>query len=490
MSWDTLHVSVLAAKHLAPLSSGGTSDCFFTLKSTLNSQTFKSKVDSKTLSPRWDVTFNIYTTATQGFLILKLWHKRSVFFKKDEFLGEVQIDVSKYSDGYKHEQWLSVENEPMNKKSEKKTGEVQVRIKFAGPPGTEPPPKKDASAPAATSSAPPAAEAETAPVTATSSSQGKKERSNTADKKKPKKPSKKPISIHEKYDIGKTIGRGAFSVVKIATRKASGKKYAIKCIEKKNLDQKELQLLFREIDIMKKLQHPNVIQLMEVVDTPDTLYLVLEFASGGELFDAIVKKGSFGEPEAVNIIKQIIQAIDYCHEQGVCHRDLKPENLLLAVGSDKKDFVKLADFGLSKDFGMESLQTSCGTPDYVAPEVLSGDTYDKSVDIWSIGVITYVLLVGFPPFWGETQKELFDHILHGSYDFPSPEFDNVSDDAKDFIKKILVVDPDQRMTAEECLEHKWITTFEKRKDFKRVDTFSIAKFKDYTERYKTNQGKK
>jgi len=168
-----------------------------------------------------------------------------------------------------------------------------------------------------------------------------------------------------------------------------------------------LALLEREIDIMKKLQHPNIIQLMEVVDTPDTLYLVLEFVSGGELFDAIVNKGSYSETDAAKIVRQIMEAIQYVHSLGIAHRDLKPENLLLSGEEGKADFIKIADFGLSKDFGEEQLSTSCGTPDYVAPEVLMGEPYDKSVDIWSIGVITYVLLCGFPPFYGDSQKELF-----------------------------------------------------------------------------------
>jgi calcium/calmodulin-dependent protein kinase I len=304
--------------------------------------------------------------------------------------------------------------------------------------------------------------------------------------KKERQKKKEAVKIDDTYKLGKEIGRGAFSVVREGIRKVTGKKYAIKCISKKLIDKKELQLLEREIEIMKKLQHPNIIQLMEVVDSPDTLYLVLEYATGGELFDAIVNKGQYSEDDAAHIIKQILEAIRFVHSNGIAHRDLKPENLLLA--DPEKDIVKIADFGLSKDFGEEQLQTSCGTPDYVAPEVLLGEPYDMAVDIWSIGVITYVLLCGFPPFWGEAQKELFENIMSGNFDFPDPEWTDVSPEAKEFIKKILVVDPNKRYTAEECLEDPWVKmNTQPKKDLKRLQSFSHKKLKEYNDKYKTDK---
>jgi len=306
--------------------------------------------------------------------------------------------------------------------------------------------------------------------------------------KKEKKEKKKdtPANIENNYDMGQELGRGAFSIVKLGTRKNNGKTYAIKCISKKMIDKKELALLEREIDIMKKLQHANIIQLMEVVNTPDTLYLVLEHAQGGELFDSIVNKGSYTENEAKNMVRQILDAIRYVHDHGIAHRDLKPENLLL---SDKTgETVKIADFGLSKDFGEEQLKTSCGTPDYVAPEVLNGNPYDQAVDLWSIGVITYVLLCGFPPFYGNTQKELFESISAARYDFPDPEWTNVSNEAKDFIKKILVINPHDRLTAEQALHHPWLVEKKKeKKDLDRGMSFSVAKFSKYQENLKKNQ---
>jgi len=230
---------------------------------------------------------------------------------------------------------------------------------------------------------------------------------------------------------------------------------------------------------------------MEVIDGPDTLHLVLEYVSGGELFDAIVNKGSYSEGDAANLVKQILEAIKYVHHLGIAHRDLKPENLLLS-GEEGKDTIKIADFGLSKDFSQEQLQTSCGTPDYVAPEVLMGEPYDMGVDIWSIGVITYVLLCGFPPFYGDTQKDLFEMILSARVEFPDPEWTEVSAEAKDFIKKILVLDPEKRLTAEQCLEHKWVVdlTQPKKSQIKRLETFSMIKFREYNTKYKQGQAPK
>jgi len=183
---------------------------------------------------------------------------------------------------------------------------------------------------------------------------------------------------------------------------------------------------------------------------------VLELATGGELFDQIVSRGSYSERDAANIIRQILEAVGKMHAEGIAHRDLKPENLL--VTGENNEIIKISDFGLSKDFGKENLRTSCGTPDYVAPEVLRGSTYDSAVDIWSIGVITYILLCGFPPFYGSTEQQIFNKILRAEYDFPSPDWDGVSEEAKGFIKALLVLNPNDRPTAEECLQSPWITS--------------------------------
>lgn len=205
---------------------------------------------------------------------------------------------------------------------------------------------------------------------------------------------------------------------------------------------------------MTKLHHKNIIQLIEVFEDNEHIYLVLELVTGGELFDQIISRGSYSEKDAAAIVKQILEAVMYMHSNGIAHRDLKPENLL--VSGPNNELVKVTDFGLSKDFGEATLSTSCGTPDYVAPEVLRGAPYDNSVDIWSIGVITYILLCGFPPFYGNNDQEIFEKILKAEYNFPAESWDPVSDDAKDFIKSMLILANSKRPTAQEALQHPWM----------------------------------
>jgi len=257
------------------------------------------------------------------------------------------------------------------------------------------------------------------------------------------------------YNLGRELGRGGFSIVYEGIRKNDNVKFAVKVIAK-NQSSDEISLLKREIDIMKKLKHSNIIGLEDCYEDEETIYLVLELATGGELFDQIVSRGSYSERDAANIIRQILEAVGKMHAEGIAHRDLKPENLL--VTGENNEIIKISDFGLSKDFGKENLRTSCGTPDYVAPEVLKGSTYDSAVDIWSIGVITYILLCGFPPFYGSTEQQIFNKILRAEYDFPSPDWDGVSEEAKGFIKALLVLNPNDRPTAEECLQSPWITS--------------------------------
>jgi len=263
--------------------------------------------------------------------------------------------------------------------------------------------------------------------------------------------------VEDKYELGQELGRGGFSIVREGRNRQTGEKVAVKFIEKKFVDQEELKLLQREIDIMARVQHTNVLRLFEIFDTDQKLSLVMELVNGGELFYKIVDKGSYNELEARDIVRQLVEGVDYLHNQGIAHRDLKPENLLCSE-TDSGMVIKIADFGLSKAFGGESsLSTSCGTPDYAAPEVLRMDgAYDKSVDLWSIGVITYVLLCGFPPFYGKSQAQLFEKILNADFDFPEPEWTQISAEAKDFINHLLVLDVTQRYNTKQCLDHPWL----------------------------------
>lgn len=240
-----------------------------------------------------------------------------------------------------------------------------------------------------------------------------------------------------------------------ATQKPSGELFAVKVIEK-SLLQDDIKLLRREIEIMKKIAHKNVMKLHEIFEDHSKVSIVMELVEGSELFDRIVDKGYYSEKNATNIVKQILSAVAYLHEIGIAHRDLKPENLLCS-GVDEDEIVKIADFGLSKIFSdEEELMTSCGTPGYVAPEVLMCESYDKSVDMWGIGIITYILLAGYPPFFAEDDTALFEKIMNAEYDFDDECWDDVSDLAKDFISHLLVKDPKERYTAEEALKHPWL----------------------------------
>jgi len=225
-------------------------------------------------------------------------------------------------------------------------------------------------------------------------------------------------------------------------------------INKKNVE--EPTSLENEINIMKKLSHPNVVQMKAVFDTPEILYIVMEILQGGELYERIVKQKKFTEENAATITRQIFEALAYLHEIGIVHRDLKLENLLLVSKNEEDMRIKLADFGLSKLYSGKNLVTACGTPFYVAPDVLVGGGYGPAVDIWSAGILLYVLLSGRLPFSADNDADLFRLIMKADLVFKSPQFDIVSDTAKDLISKVLVADPTKRLTAKQALDHPFL----------------------------------
>jgi serine/threonine protein kinase len=262
--------------------------------------------------------------------------------------------------------------------------------------------------------------------------------------------------INKFYDVHETLGSGSFAVVKRATNKKTGEEVAVKIIDKKVVGSDVQDSLQTEIDILQRVNHPNVIGLKEIFDSSKKLYLVMDLVTGGELFDRIVAKGHYSERDAADLTVKVTQAVQYLHSIGVVHRDLKPENLLYASPADNAE-IKVADFGLAKIVSdSQVMVTTCGTPGYVAPEVLQNKGYDAQVDVWSIGVILYILLCGFPPFYEESTPLLFEQIMKGEFDFPSPYWDPISDDAKDLIRKMLVVDPKARLTCDQVMQHKWI----------------------------------
>lgn len=266
--------------------------------------------------------------------------------------------------------------------------------------------------------------------------------------------------VEERYEIGKAIGDGNFAVVKTCIDRKSGEKLALKVIDKsKTQGAKETKMIENEVMTMRKIQHPNCVRLYDVIDTQKELFLVMELIPGGDLFDRIVEKGKYAEKDAVRIIRCMAKALNFMHTRGFIHRDLKPENLLVVTDHAGNDSVKLADFGLSMDV-KEKLFTICGTPTYVAPEIISEpcEGYGLQVDMWATGVIAYIILCGFPPFASpaKDQKDLFRRIRSGKFSFPNPYWQDVSNDAKNLIRNLLKVDPAERYTAAQVLAHPWI----------------------------------
>uniref|UniRef100_A0A915M9X5 Protein kinase domain-containing protein n=1 Tax=Meloidogyne javanica TaxID=6303 RepID=A0A915M9X5_MELJA len=209
-------------------------------------------------------------------------------------------------------------------------------------------------------------------------------------------------------------------------------------------------------NIRDRLRHNNIVQLYDTFDEKHYVYLVMELVTGGELFDRIVAKGSYTERDASNLIRQVLEAVSFMHDNGVVHRDLKPENLLY-FNQDDDSKIMISDFGLSKTEESGIMATACGTPGYVAPEVLQQKPYGKAVDVWSIGVIAYILLCGYPPFYDENDANLFAQIIKGEYEFDSPYWDEISDSAKDFISHLMCCSPEQRYSCEQALAHPWIS---------------------------------
>uniref|UniRef100_A0A183INS0 Protein kinase domain-containing protein n=1 Tax=Soboliphyme baturini TaxID=241478 RepID=A0A183INS0_9BILA len=248
--------------------------------------------------------------------------------------------------------------------------------------------------------------------------------------------------------------RGAFSRVFLAESKVQvGFLVAVKCIDKKAVKGKE-ESLQNEIDVLRRLQHPNIVRLYETYEDKSNYYLVMELVTGGELFDRIVERGTFSEKDASALIRQVLEAVSYMHDNGVVHRDIKPENLLYhSPAKDSK--IIISDFGLSKTIDSGIMATACGTPGYVAPEVLAQKPYGKAVDVWSIGVITYILLCGYPPFYDECDANLFAQIMRGEYEFDAPYWNDISDSAKEFISHLMCVDPQKRYTSKQSLAHPW-----------------------------------
>eukprot|EP01128_Nolandella_sp_AFSM9_P000647 TRINITY_DN1079_c0_g1_i1.p1 TRINITY_DN1079_c0_g1~~TRINITY_DN1079_c0_g1_i1.p1 ORF type:complete len:489 (+),score=118.30 TRINITY_DN1079_c0_g1_i1:59-1468(+) len=405
----TLTVTVLEARELAAMDSNGKSDPFCKISSSFGSQHFQTHTIKKTLSPSWNESFPIYVGKMEAThsITIKLYDRDLV---SNDFLGEVTIPLSKLINhsGDSLTKWFDLVDEPTKtyNKGEKRTGQLKLTLHYP----------KLASLRGAIS------------------------------REDPKK----------YYTFESVLGTGAFATVKRGVNKETGVAYAIKVIRKKKLADESKKLLEREIAVMAKLHHPHIVELIQAYDTPKYTYLVLELVTGGELLDELInRERPYSEYDAVGFVKQILRGVGYMHNMGIAHRDLKPENILL---DSTKTSIKITDFGLSQDFESTGadMMTACGTATYVAPEVLMSGGYTSACDIWSIGVITYVLLSSHIPFDGNTENLVFQKIIRAQYRFPSPMWDNISEEAMNFIKKIFLVDPKQRMSVDECLDHDWM----------------------------------
>ena len=292
--------------------------------------------------------------------------------------------------------------------------------------------------------------------------------------------SHKKKKISKEYILGKTIGSGAFSQVRLAVHKATKQNRAIKILQKKNVNMEDL---LNEISIVSKLSHPSIMQVFEVFEDNTNIYIVSEYCKGGELFDIISEKGNFSEKEACLIMQQLLSAICYSRQNGIVHRDLKPENILMEDKSHNLT-IKIVDWGCATQIKQkERLHETDGTSYYIAPEVLKGD-YDEKCDIWSCGVILYILLCGYTPFFGEKDEEIYEQVLKGEYDFPKEEWDNVSQEAKNLIKKMIEKDPAKRISALEALQDDW---FKINKEKKRGDKVLAKNVLNNMKKFKKNK---
>ncbi|KAK0057449.1 calcium/calmodulin-dependent protein kinase type IV [Biomphalaria pfeifferi] len=263
--------------------------------------------------------------------------------------------------------------------------------------------------------------------------------------------------FEDHYELGKELGRGATAVVYKCIAKGTNQAWAVKILDKKV----EHKTVVTEVGILLKIEHPNIVQMKEVYETLETVYIILELVT---------------EEQAALAVRDIISAVDYLHKHDIVHRDLKPENILYEnLSQDSK--LKICDFGLSTIVSNKvSLVTLCGTPGYCAPEVLKGNNYGKSCDMWSVGVIAYILLCGYEPFHSDNEPQMFKKILKGDYSFDSPWWDEISNNAKDLVRKLLVVDPAKRLTASAALKHVWVTGMTNKKTHMETTVDKIKEF--------------
>ncbi|KAI2494611.1 serine/threonine protein kinase [Fragilaria crotonensis] len=266
----------------------------------------------------------------------------------------------------------------------------------------------------------------------------------------------KGIPFRDVYQLNARLKSGSFATVCRGTHRATGKKVAIKCVLRKDLPPSDDAAIYDEVAILASVEHAHIVPLIDFFDEKDCYFIVMELMCGGDLFDRIGKKKTYSEADARDLSSKMLKAMAYCHTRNIAHCDMKPKNLLL-VSDDNDSYIKLADFGFAaRVHEPKSLTKQCGTPFFVSPEILTRQSYDQMSDMWSCGCIVYLLLGGNLPFMGRSQKELFRKIVEGKYEFDEESFAGVSDEAKDLVSKMLVRDPDKRISASDALKHPWL----------------------------------
>ncbi|KAL7387704.1 hypothetical protein ABVT39_027697 [Epinephelus coioides] len=269
------------------------------------------------------------------------------------------------------------------------------------------------------------------------------------------------------YEMGEELGSGQFAIVRKCKEKSTAIEYAAKFIKKRRLSSSRRGVsreeIEREVNILREIQHSNIITLHDIFENKTDVILILELVSGGELFDFLAEKESLTEEEATQFLKQILDGVHYLHSKRIAHFDLKPENIMLLDKNVPNPRIKLIDFGIAHQIKAgNEFKNIFGTPEFVAPEIVNYEPLGLEADMWSIGVITYILLSGASPFLGETKQETLTNISAVNYDFDEEYFSNTSELAKDFIRRLLVKDPKKRMTIDDSLEHPWIKVIKRR----------------------------
>ena len=412
-------ITIKEARNL-PENKGKKLDFYIRIKNSIDDkQTFQTQTKCKTNEPVWNETFEIILPETQitttKEIYFHIWSQGIV----KESIGRLTIEVQTSNI---EEQWYMLN---LDKKWGKNCSKSEMKVKVD--------------------------------VFNCKQSQEEIQKEHDQMVKEREESILTSNEFEKKYRIhgNKELGEGSFSVVVVGEIIETKERVAIKKIMKKDLEEGQLESVKSEIDLMRKLKHKNIVRLLDTYETDEYLYLIMEYAEGGELYDRLCKS-TLRERQAACVMYQLVSAIVHLHTNNIAHRDLKPENILIVYNNGF--FVKIADFVLSKDFSNSMLQTCCGTPCYVAPEVIKGEVYTCQCDVWSLGIIAYLLVSGSLPFFDEDEEVVFDKILEGEYSFDDDVWQNVSVRAKDFISKCLQEYPDERPTSFELLKHSWINS--------------------------------